>query len=296
MRSSDESRVWYIHHAGRRYGPDTQSALLHAADAGWLQPDDLVWWPGFTTWRAARDIPGLLSTVSTPLALPAPSAATQAPAPRPLAALPAPSPAAIAAPSQYRPQPRPEPRPQPQPQAPAAGRRSVPLRRKAMRAALAGRRSVLRWAEAPRHTLAPAGAYLLRHWRGELPLVQTFWLNTAAFFLAIQLTFKYLLTVAARAPGAADAVYGAYLALLVPALVWMFVGVWRAAERQKQSRGQISWPAVAQGWLFVWGVAIAATFAQDLGQGRITQADPGAWETPRKAAGLATPNAPRTGL
>lgn len=283
MRSSDESRVWYVQHAGRRYGPETHGDLLRAADAGWLQPDDLVWWPGFEKWRTARDVAGLLGAADIPPAAEVPAAEEIAPG--------APSSRSPSATGQPSGPPRASAQPDARAPAPGADRPAIAWRRKAYRGAIAWRRRARRWKVAVRRGLAPARAYLARHWRGELPLVRAFWLNTVLLFLAIQLAFKYLLTVATRTPGAADAVYAAYLALLATALLWMFVGVWRAAERRKAGRGPLSWPAVAQGCIVLWGLAIAATLAQALGQAHYAEVDPSAGPAQQRTAAPASPGA-----
>jgi hypothetical protein len=52
---------WHLLRDGKQYGPLSDSELLRLAELGKLQPDDLVWKPGFDAWRPARSVPGLLS-------------------------------------------------------------------------------------------------------------------------------------------------------------------------------------------------------------------------------------------
>lgn len=70
--------------------------------------------------------------------------------------------------------------------------------------------------------LAPA-SYLKLHWRGELPLWVSFWVNivlATLLFGALAAAFYALSSVAG----------GLFAILAVPAWVWSHVGLWRCAE------------------------------------------------------------------
>ncbi|HEV7775404.1 MAG TPA: ATP-dependent Clp protease proteolytic subunit [Luteibacter sp.] len=80
----------------------------------------------------------------------------------------------------------------------------------------------------------PRGNYLLRHWRGELPLWQAYWINLGAvgallrvldapllqFLIGVQRPMSRILLLL---------VIGLFLGLM---LVWQMVGVWRSASRR----------------------------------------------------------------
>jgi len=52
---------WHLLRGGERHGPISHRELLRLAEIGKLREDDLLWRPGFETWREARAVPGLLT-------------------------------------------------------------------------------------------------------------------------------------------------------------------------------------------------------------------------------------------
>lgn len=50
---------WFYAHRGVRQGPVSGERLQSLADAGQLDPDDLVWSEGMPSWTPGRDVPGL---------------------------------------------------------------------------------------------------------------------------------------------------------------------------------------------------------------------------------------------
>jgi ATP-dependent protease ClpP protease subunit len=95
------------------------------------------------------------------------------------------------------------------------------------------------------------GGYIGRHWRGELPLGVSYWVN------GVLLTF--VATVAEASLGAADIVqaprlitssYAILSTLIVAASVWQLVGIWRSARRtieERRSQGKTAiWAGLAQ--------------------------------------------------
>jgi hypothetical protein len=77
------AELWYYTSEGKRMEPVTAGELRHLAEAGFLQPTDLVWKEGMANWAAASSIKGLFAT--TPPPAPPPRAepeTTFEPAPR----------------------------------------------------------------------------------------------------------------------------------------------------------------------------------------------------------------------
>jgi hypothetical protein len=76
--------------------------------------------------------------------------------------------------------------------------------------------------------------YLKRHWRGELPLGVSFWLNGVAFLLAGAVLAETLSPYANQLPGSYNAALFAGTVLLASTslILWQVVGIWRAAARR----------------------------------------------------------------
>ena len=51
---------WYLSRGDKRYGPLGNRELLLLAERGELKQDDLLWRPGFSSWKPAREIGDLL--------------------------------------------------------------------------------------------------------------------------------------------------------------------------------------------------------------------------------------------
>src|SRR5262245_48204737 len=47
---------WYLARGDKRYGPLGNRELLLLAERGELKQDDLLWRPGFSSWKPAREI------------------------------------------------------------------------------------------------------------------------------------------------------------------------------------------------------------------------------------------------
>ncbi|MGO8840776.1 MAG: DUF4339 domain-containing protein [Methyloceanibacter sp.] len=54
--------VWYLSRSGKQFGPISDPELHRLAELRRLRVDDLLWKPGFESWRAANTFPGLLPT------------------------------------------------------------------------------------------------------------------------------------------------------------------------------------------------------------------------------------------
>lgn len=99
--------------------------------------------------------------------------------------------------------------------------------------------------------------YLRRHWRGQLSLATSFWLNGVLTGLVLVPLVAYLLSRVAiwavqgqQALIAASAVVVA-LAFPWPLMVWQLVGIWRSAGRTHRERSRRFGPWLARGAVVV---------------------------------------------
>jgi len=94
-----------------------------------------------------------------------------------------------------------------------------------------------------------ADGYIARHWRGELTLPVSFWVNNVALPLPVGFALGAL---AAWITVTGDYLRGGSIALLVcwPLLlvfsVWCWVGAWRSATAHSESGGSLLWAGLAK--------------------------------------------------
>jgi ATP-dependent protease ClpP protease subunit len=103
----------------------------------------------------------------------------------------------------------------------------------------------VRHAKAHSHT-----NYLLRHWRGELPLWVAFWLNWLVIAAATTSVLRTLVSemLSGGYPVRSIAIAGILVSagvLLVS--IWSVVGVWRSASRRRAKGSGGSWQVLARG-------------------------------------------------
>ena len=55
---------WYLARGDQRYGPLGDRELLLLAERGGLQTDDLLWKPGFTSWKSVHAVCGVNTLLS----------------------------------------------------------------------------------------------------------------------------------------------------------------------------------------------------------------------------------------
>lgn len=78
---------------------------------------------------------------------------------------------------------------------------------------------------------APTGNYFARHWRGELSLARSFWLNVIAVNVSVNLIWTGLLQNVRLTSIIGSAVYIiGYWSFALLLAIWQFVGVWIAAK------------------------------------------------------------------
>jgi ATP-dependent protease ClpP protease subunit len=107
--------------------------------------------------------------------------------------------------------------------------------------------------------------YVTSHWRGNLSLPRSYWVNVVLLTTAFGVGSKFLDRPVSNLPPEEAAVIGLSLvALAVPITVWQFVGVWRSATNTSINTGRRFWPAVAKsatmlGVLVATGTTITTT-------------------------------------
>ena len=74
MDNKERETQWHLSRGGKQYGPFSRHELLQMIERDNLLADDLLWTPGYDSWRRASAIPGLLK----PPPLPTSSSATTA--------------------------------------------------------------------------------------------------------------------------------------------------------------------------------------------------------------------------
>lgn len=110
------------------------------------------------------------------------------------------------------------------------------------------------------------GSYVLRHWRGELSLASSYWINN----LGVTIAFGAIVALAGYAASGARSmlaplalVTGVWSMAIVVA-AWQTVGTWRSANRARRRTGRRLWPGITQALLVAsvayagWSLATAA--------------------------------------
>ena len=94
----------------------------------------------------------------------------------------------------------------------------------------------------------PSGNYLARHWRGELPLGVSFWLNGVLATAAMIAMAAALGAWAAKSQSnySVPAVWIAYWTGAVAIGLWQWVGVWRSANHHVAQTGRRFWSGAAK--------------------------------------------------
>ncbi len=125
----------------------------------------------------------------------------------------------------------------------------------------------------------PSASYLARHWRGELPLGISYWVNTVLLNVLLAGVVLALSTVLLRFD------YGGVLALAMTWVaqcvlsVWQTVGIWRSAGRARPDGTRSRWAGLARFASVTGMVGLAITL--------VTDAVPTLWATLEQARWLA---------
>jgi len=122
--------------------------------------------------------------------------------------------------------------------------------------------------EWPKQSAGPIG-YIVNHWRGDLSLAKSYWLNTFLLSLPFTMMLSSLESVAqtVRTMEQTALFFWLFASLTVfvfPLTVWQLIGTWRSATKRTINTGKSGWSSVAKvvmvfGWLqlSVAGVQIA---------------------------------------
>ena len=105
------------------------------------------------------------------------------------------------------------------------------------------------------------GNYFVRHWRGELSLPLSFWVNGIVLTLAINVVmFALAQWVNGLEAGLRLISAGVILFFfgLFAFFVWAIVGIWRSAGHHKQRGGSAGWANVARATMCLWMLSFAA--------------------------------------
>ena len=260
-------RRWYLARSGESRGPLSDVELVWLAGDGSIAPEDLVWRPGYLGWTQADKIAGLLIPPDVPDGGPPPPAdLTPHELPPPVAPPPVAPALARAAAAETAPAPSRQADPPPAPKAeppfaaaaaappaPAPAETSAPDTANAAEPADESLRALLLAIGTPSQ---PAVSYVKRHWRGELPLKWSFWVNGVLLtgpVVALCAWIIFSMDGAAHLPAWLAAIGGAALPswvlsfaarlLLIPAIaiqVWCIVGIFRSACRREGMWGEVA--------------------------------------------------------
>ena len=127
------------------------------------------------------------------------------------------------------------------------------------------------WLNVAAETDASGRPYLLRHWAGELSLGKAVWANAVPLFLILA-AIPFGLSFIDFGSGPTKLIVAAsLLSVAVPLLVWIAVGVWRAAENHRAWHGGFVWPSLAQTWVLFSFVVFGGVFAATLLPDQVSQ-------------------------
>ena len=61
--NANEAQIdkWHLFHDQKQYGPYRFSTLVEGVKRGYLNKEDLIWRPGWESWRLAQSVPGLFA-------------------------------------------------------------------------------------------------------------------------------------------------------------------------------------------------------------------------------------------
>ena len=92
--------------------------------------------------------------------------------------------------------------------------------------------------------ITPFG-YLARHWRGQLPLPVSYWVNGALLSIGLVISAFEVAVHFPSARGIAASILGAFVVFSF-AGIWQAVGTWRSVRRYVENDGSVIWAAVAK--------------------------------------------------
>jgi len=116
------------------------------------------------------------------------------------------------------------------------------------------------------HISPSSSNYFVRHWRGELSLARSYWVNGSLLAGAgVNLLGTYLGTIehASLRMVALQAI--AFLFIAIGAWVWSVVGIWRSADAHPSRGGALSWAVVAKFFVVIGALVMAGKLTTSFG-------------------------------
>ena len=109
-------------------------------------------------------------------------------------------------------------------------------------------------------------SYVLRHWRGELPLWKSYWVNGSLVTLASLVLVSFVTVQAAnewltRFWKTTSIVFILIWVAIYLLTTWQLVGIWRSAQSHIRNSGTFFWARIAQVVLIVGTILNLTTFA-----------------------------------
>jgi hypothetical protein len=106
--------------------------------------------------------------------------------------------------------------------------------------------------------------YIARHWRGDLSLPVSYWINDFVATIAVSVFFRNVRTFISLSDG--PVVYAATITLIslvvIAVSVWQFVGIWRSAGKHRARGGRRFWAWAARFAVFTGFLGFAWTLSQ----------------------------------
>lgn len=110
-----------------------------------------------------------------------------------------------------------------------------------------------------------------QHWRGDLPLWVSFWVNyfLLNIFLYLLIAVVLMGQMNGQYPAQADPAYiiRFYLILIGVQLIvvypWQIIGLWRASDKYRKEKNKTLWPLLAQAVVIVGLIWVIAKFTSD---------------------------------
>jgi ATP-dependent protease ClpP protease subunit len=114
--------------------------------------------------------------------------------------------------------------------------------------------------QAPAQRNFTSANYFIRHWRGELSLPVSYWVNGSLLFGGSSILLGKLVNNAEELFSLRQvaALSIAYLIFTVASWFWSAVGIWRSASRHKYRGGASGWAVIAQIMVVLGAVAMVA--------------------------------------
>jgi hypothetical protein len=105
----------------------------------------------------------------------------------------------------------------------------------------------------------PAGNYFLRHWRGELTLPISYWVNGVLIAGAVPALLVYVAAFAEQNGASIQASSSIIMAVLASTIllsIWSMIGIWRSADHHEELGGSSFWAHVAKFLMFVGAIRL----------------------------------------